>query len=95
MQVGYTLLPPRCLTVVLSALYNKVVPTRVIVESEFFADISDCPLPSFRQAAIKDRHCIDGIVSCWAINISNKQALNNPRAKGKQSYHPVSFDMRC
>jgi arginine-tRNA-protein transferase len=32
---------------------------------------------------IKGRHCIDGTVSCWAINISNKQAPNNPRAKGK------------
>jgi arginine-tRNA-protein transferase len=84
MQVGYTLLPSRCLKVVLPALHDKVVPTHVIVESESSADISDCPLPSSRRVVIKGRHCIDGIVSCLAINTSNKQVPNNPRAKGKQ-----------
>jgi hypothetical protein len=93
MQVGHTLLSPRCLTVVLSALHNKVIPIHIIIMDESHAYDPDCLLPSSRQVVIKGRHYIDGIVSCLAINTSNKQAPNNPKAKGKQMCY-LSNSMR-
>jgi hypothetical protein len=84
-QVGHTLLPPRCLKIMLSSLHDKVISNDPVVKDELRANISGCPPPSSRLVAIRGRHCIDGTDSSLATNTANRQRQYSPRRRGENA----------
>ena len=72
MQVRYSLLSSRRLTIMLPSLYDKV-GENCDHRKALAADIADCLLLSSRLVAIRDKHYIDGTDSSSATSTSNKQ----------------------